>query len=341
MKKKIQRIAVLFLIPFFFYMGTKIYLDKFWSRKSKTLPYEQVQIFLKKGSSLSSFAQDLEDKGLISSSNLFYFWLRLHKNTYEHFIAGNYRFVSKVNPQEIVSTITQGKTYNPIVLEFTIPEGASFHQIITSLIQMEAGTEEEFLTQAQDEDWLEMLKIKGVEGFLYPAKYLFYLNKPSARDILEKPIHEFFNRIPSNYKKLLEDASLTLEDWVNFASLIEKETAIDEERTLVSEVIWRRLRMGMPLGIDAALIYGIKDYDGNIRTHHLKDKKNLYNTRLHRGLPPTPIGSPSLKSLLAVFHPTNLGYLYYVRIPGPEKKHHFSKNIREHNLYVRKLVKAR
>lgn len=94
----------------------------------------------------------------------------------------------------------------------------------------------------------------------------------------------------------------------------------------------------MPLGIDAAIIYGIKGWDGDLKTAHLRDRKNLYNLRLHRGLPPGPICSPSKAALQAVLSPASDGYYYYVLLPGNGSRHHFSKTLKEHNFFVKKLV---
>ena len=107
---------------------------------------------------------------------------------------------------------------------------------------------------------------------------------------------------------------------------------------MVSEVIWNRLKRGETLGIDAAVIYGIQNYDGNIRVKHLKDKKNLYNTRVHRGLPPTPIASPSVAALKSVLTPTHEGYYYFVVDTENPRRHIFTKTLKEHNKLVKKLV---
>ena len=93
------------------------------------------------------------------------------------------------------------------------------------------------------------------------------------------------------------------------------------------------------MAIDATIIYGIKDYSGNLTRRHLRDAGNPYNTRMHSGLPPTPIGSPSIKSLLAVLNPSNKGYYYYVVDVKKGNKHHFSTTLKEHNRYVRELVR--
>jgi len=105
-------------------------------------------------------------------------------------------------------------------------------------------------------------------------------------------------------------------------------------------VIWRRLREGAPLGIDASIIYGIEDYTGDLKWKHLRDAKNPYNSRIHKGLPPTPICSPGLKALEAVFNPTQYGYKFYVADTKRPGWHVFTKTHREHNAKVKELIQA-
>ena len=152
-------------------------------------------------------------------------------------------------------------------------------------------------------------------------------------------VRTFWEKLPKGYEAKVRKRGLSLERAVTFASLIEMETLLDEERSKVSEVIWARLKKGEPLAIDAALIYGIKNYKGNIRWRHLKDRSNKYNTRIYKGLPPSPIGSVSVASLEAVLNPTSEGYYYYVLKPDSSQSHHFSKTLKEHNQHVQKLVR--
>ena len=85
-------------------------------------------------------------------------------------------------------------------------------------------------------------------------------------------VKEFFKQLPDDYSNI-KKKNLSLTEAITFASLIEKETMLDEERPLVSEVIWNRLNKNMQLGIDAAIIYGIKDYDGDLRWRDLEEQE--------------------------------------------------------------------
>ena len=103
--------------------------------------------------------------------------------------------------------------------------------------------------------------------------------------------------------------------------MIERETVAPDERKLVSAVIWNRLKKGMPLGINATLRYGLGIQGTRPITADEQRSPTPYNTNIHTGLPPTPIGNPGLPSLRAAAHPAPVDYLYYVR--KPDHVHHF------------------
>jgi len=163
---------------------------------------------------------------------------------------------------------------------------------------------------------------------------------PSGEDFYRKTVKTFFEHLPAGYEDNIAKLGLTLNQAVTFASLFVMETMREEEKPMIAEVIFSRLKKGEPLGIDAAIIYGIPEYDGDIKWKDLKNANNPYNTRLHRGLPPTPIGAVSRSSLEAILNPTNLGYYYYMLDSADQTRHVFSKTLREHNALVNKFLKA-
>jgi UPF0755 protein len=115
---------------------------------------------------------------------------------------------------------------------------------------------------------------------------------------------------------------------VVLASLVEKETGAPEERPLIAAVFLNRLRLGMRLETDPAVIYGIADFDGNLRRLHLEDPSNRYNTYAHGGLPPGPIANPGAAALRAVVEPAQADYLYFVA--RKDGTHQFSRTYTEH-----------
>ncbi|MDR2694749.1 MAG: endolytic transglycosylase MltG, partial [Deltaproteobacteria bacterium] len=126
---------------------------------------------------------------------------------------------------------------------------------------------------------------------------------------------------------------------VILASIVEKESAVSEERPRIAGVYARRLNINMPLQADPTVIYGLgKTFDGNLRRAHLEDPNNLYNTYKLPGLPPGPICSPGLAALKAALSPEEHDYLYFVA--KGDGGHVFSTNLNDHNRAVRQWVQA-
>tara|TARA_A100001015_G_C14987223_1_gene712137 strand:- start:520 stop:1578 length:1059 start_codon:yes stop_codon:yes gene_type:complete len=312
-----------------------------WLDHKRALP-KPILLHFPKATPLNELTKKLRRKRLIGSPGMFELWIKL-TGQYSKFQAGNYRFEGSVSVRSLIRDFREGHVYHQPSLVLAVPEGATSSQIADKLGLVRSNLRKGFLRLRHDRVFLRALGVEGtsIEGFLYPATYRFYQKVPPVNVIIQGMVREFRKRLPQGYEQLAKKHGLNLGQAVTFASLIEKETGIDVERSMISEVIWKRLAKKMPLGIDASIIYGIKDYDGDIKTKHLRDITNPYNTRVHLGLPPTPICNPSTKSLNAVFTPSSHDIYYYVLIPNSGGRHHFSKTLAEHNKHVRKLVKSR
>jgi UPF0755 protein len=311
---------------------------KTWAQTPITVS-KPVIISFPKEAKLDDLANSLYHNGAITHRSFFVFWVKYYNN-YRLFQAGMYRFSGEVSPETIVNDISKGKTFAPLALQLTIPEGFTTRQVFERAVANKVGSLEEFAKLNNNKALKAELRITGktFEGYLYPATYQFTA-QPNAESFVRKMVSVFWQRLPPDYEKEVNKLGLTLHEAITFASLIEAETAQEDEKSQISEVIWKRLQKSEPLGIDAALIYGIPDYNGDIKTKHLKDSKNPYNTRLHKGLPPGPICSPTSSSLKAVLNPTKEGYYYYVLIPDQNRRHHFSRSIEEHNQHVQQLLR--
>jgi UPF0755 protein len=130
-----------------------------------------------------------------------------------------------------------------------------------------------------------------------------------------------------------------MRELVTLASIVEKETGAPDERPLIAAVFLNRIRLGMRLETDPSVIYGIADFDGNLRRVHLEDETNPYNTYRIPGLPPGPIANPGREALRAVFEPADSPYLYFVS--RNDGTHVFSKSYREHARAVVHFQKQR
>ena len=161
---------------------------------------------------------------------------------------------------------------------------------------------------------------RSIEGFLFPSTYEFSQYTPSSKLVRDQLTT--FRREWSNVNlRYAKSKNLTPYDVLIIASMIEKETVALEERRLVAAVIYNRLRLGMPLGIDATIRYG-RNVPG---TEPLKqsdlESDDPYNTRRRLGLPPTPISNPGLASMRAAANPARVNHLFFVR--KPDGVHHF------------------
>ena len=163
-------------------------------------------------------------------------------------------------------------------------------------------------------------KPRDLEGFLFPATYEF-LPRTTTKQLVNKQLTAFrrsWGKLDLGYA---ESKNLTPYDVLIIASMVEKETLAPEERPLVAAVIYNRLKARMPLGIDATIRYGLNvPGTESLRQSHLANP-TPYNTRLHAGLPPTPISNPGLASMQAAAHPRKIDYLFFAR--KPDKVHHF------------------
>jgi len=170
-------------------------------------------------------------------------------------------------------------------------------------------------------------KRRPLEGFLFPAKYAFFSNE-TARHFVGRQLAAFklaFRHVNMSYAR---SKNLTRYDIVIIASMIEREVVVPSERRLVAAVIYNRLHLKMPIGIDAALRYGLHIPPTQSITQSELNSNSPYNVRKFRGLPPTPIGNPGLASLQAAAHPAHVDYLYFVRKPD-HRHHYFTANYQD------------
>jgi len=161
---------------------------------------------------------------------------------------------------------------------------------------------------------------RSLEGFLFPAKYAFFSNE-TARHFVTRQVGALklaMRKVDMSYAR---SKNLTRYDVLIIASMIEREVVVPSERRLVAAVIYNRLHDHVPIGIDAALRYGLNIPPTKSITQRDLASSSPYNVRRFTGLPPTPIGNPGLASIQAAAHPARVPYLYYAR--KKDKRHHF------------------
>jgi cell division protein YceG involved in septum cleavage len=172
-----------------------------------------------------------------------------------------------------------------------------------------------------------------LEGFLFPATYDMFPGAPVAR-LVEEQLLAFRERFGVEDIERARALHVTPYQLLIVASMVEREAQVPGDRPKIAAVIYNRLRLGMPLGVDATIYYAIEQRTGIATyTRELTEAQlhidSPYNTRTHVGLPPTPISNPGLASIEAAAHPAHVSYLYYVLAPDGCGEHVFSKTLGE------------
>jgi len=287
------------------------------------------EIRVEQGDSLAVVARKLREQKLISNGFLFSAWARL-SGAEKRIHQGLYRFETGAPPREILKRLVTGRGMFQTV---TIPEGLTVKEIAALLDTMQIADKEKFLAEAANPSLLSTLGLqeKGLEGYLFPSTYHFTPSTPE-KDIIVTMADQF-RKLSLPLLNHRDDGNpLTPHEILTLASIIEKETGLDAERPLVSAVFHNRLKRQMPLQSDPTVIYGLKNFDGNLTRKHLNDP-TPYNTYRIAALPPGPICNPSLSSIRAALQPAQVSYLYFVS--KNDGTHLFSETIEEHNQAVR------
>jgi len=156
------------------------------------------------------------------------------------------------------------------------------------------------------------VKAPHLEGFLFPATYEF-TEDTTSKQLVDLQLAAFQRAWSQLDLKYAKSKNLTPYDVLIIASMVEKEVQVAKERPLVAAVIYNRLKVDLPLGIDATIRYGLGIPPTKAIRQSQLESRNPYNTRVHQGLPPTPIANPGLASLQAAAHPANVDHLYFIR----------------------------
>ena len=292
--------------------------------------YREFTVEIPRGSSFSETVNILEEAGLIRHKKAFYLQALL-KDASEHIKPGEYELSSAMTPAAVLDRLVQGKVKEYFVF---IPEGFTLIQIASRLENEGLADRERFIGLASDRGLLSTLGIEGknAEGYLFPDTYK--LDKSMGEEgIIRFMVKQFTKGLTPAMMERVDDIRLTSDEVVILASIIEKEGGPSEEKPLVSAVFHNRLKKGMRLQSDPTVIYGIKDFDGNLRRSDLR-KRTPYNTYMIKGLPAGPICNPGIEAIMAVLYPAPVNYLYFVS--KNNGSHQFSSNLINHNKAVLK-----
>lgn len=285
---------------------------------------ESTTVVVKRGAGLTEIAHKLAAKDVVEHPTLFVMaaWVR---DAQHELKAGEYIFEERVSIERTLDILLQGET---VVRRVTVAEGLTSKQVVGLLSETE-GLEGEVETQP-------------AEGSLLPNTYHF-----SRGDARQAVLDRMTEAMRVTLEELWETRApnlpiQTIEEAVILASIVEKETAVPEERPRVAAVFVNRLRKGMRLESDPTAIYGLTKGSGSLgRRLTRKDlrRDNPYNTYRIKGLPPGPIANPGRESLAAVMNPIESEEFYFVA--DGTGGHAFAKTLKEHNRNVAKWRKFR
>lgn len=293
------------------------------------------EVRVEQGDSLATVARKLREQKVISNGLFFSLWARF-SGAEKRIHQGLYRFDTGISPREILDRLVSGKG---IFHSVTIPEGFTIKEIAVLLDKMRIADKDKFLQESVNPSLLAGLGLqdKGFEGYLFPSTYHFTPATPE-KDIIVT-MAEQFRKVSQPVLAQRDGANrLSAHELLTLASIIEKETGVHEERALVSAVFHNRLKLQMPLQSDPTVIYGLKDFNGNLTRKDLQDA-NPYNTYRIAALPPGPICNPSLASIKAALSPADVPYLYFVS--KNDGTHLFSETIEAHNQAVKTFQPVR
>ena len=281
-------------------------------------------------------ADALKDAGLIEYKWLFTAFCKLsHADTKVG--PGEYELRSTYDYRALIQHM-KPNSGGALTVKITFPEGFSMRQMFLLLEEKGVSDYDELMEAAADYkfnyDFLEELPqgdASRLEGYLFPDTYEFYVSmQPSSA--INKFLETFYYVFDEDMQHLLETNGRDIREIVTIASMIEKEAANDEERALIASVIYNRINAGMPLGIDATILYVHPEHEG-APTADMLAEDSPYNTRDRLGLPPTPICNPGRASLRAALAPAATNYYYYA-LDMETGTHRFFTNAAEFNTFV-------
>lgn len=285
---------------------------------------------------ISYVADELKAAGLIEYKWLFEFFCKIsHADTKVD--PGEYELSSSFDYRALIKNMQVGSGAT-VTVSVTIPEGFTMHQIFKRLEENKVCSYEDLMDAAANYSYnYEFLAnipegdATRLEGFLFPDTYEFYVGM-QASSAINKLLENFHYKISDEMIAQMNTMGLDIRTVVNMASLIEREAANDNERGFIASVIYNRLAISMPLGIDASILYTHQDHEG-APTGEMLAEESPYNTRLNVGLPPTPIANPGLASIQAVLAPETTGYYYYA-LDTATGQHRFFTNSGEFDAFV-------
>ncbi|OFW14576.1 MAG: hypothetical protein A3H29_09185 [Acidobacteria bacterium RIFCSPLOWO2_02_FULL_67_21] len=286
------------------------------------------------GAGAAAIARRLQEAGIVRDASTFraaVWWTGQSRQLQ----AGEYRFDRPLAAVDVVDRLARGDVY---ARPLTLPEGLTIAEMAALYESRGFGPASEFSAAARAPALVRDLDplAADLEGYLFPDTYALPRSTPASR-LVAQMVERFRAVYGDGLRRAAREQGFTTRQVVTLASLVEKETAREDERPVVAAVYRNRLKIGMALQADPTVVYALRaagQYDGNIRRQDLA-LDSPYNTYRHPGLPPGPIAAPGEASLRAALEPASVSYLYFVS--RNDGSHVFASTLAEHNRNVRRF----
>jgi len=317
MKKNMIAIAGAFLFVFLVYTTAELIIP---------LPFgnKPMEFEIKRGTIFRQVVDSLAQKGFVRDKWIIFLLGRV-TGIDRKIKAGYYSLWGTMSPLEIFNAIRLGKI---IEYEITVVPGDSLMEVGQKFSALSMTEGEEFQRLSTNREFLDSLDVDApsLEGYLFPETYRF----PKGLEVKEA-LSIMVNRLREKFDDDMiirtMELDLTERDVLTMASIVEKEAITDKERPIIAGVYYNRLKKHMLLQADPTAIYGVKSSKEMITKQDLL-KRTPYNTYVIKGLPPGPIASPGLKSIMAALNPADVPYLYFVS--NNDGTHNFSVTLSNH-----------
>ncbi len=294
------------------------------------------------GSSVNGISTLLEEQGIIKDARVFKYYIKFRNES--GFQAGEYKLSPSMPIEDIVTSIKTGKLMKEAALKITIPEGKQLVQI-ADIIAVKTGQDpkkvfkemnDKKFVKSMQEQFPELLTseienekvLYPLEGYLFPATYDFYEEKPNLESIVVEMLKKTDETLQA-YKPQLEKDDYSVHEMLTFASLVEEEATAQVDRGKIASVFYNRIKEDMPLQTDPTVLYAKGSHKSRVYYKDL-EVKSPYNTYKNKGLPPGPIANAGTTSIEAALKPEKTDFLYFLATPEGEVL--YSKNLDDHNI---------
>ncbi len=288
---------------------------------------KRINVKIREGMSTAEIAERLAEKDIIDSGLRFRLFARFYGYD-DKFRPGSYTFTANMSDEEVFQKLLTGEK---TVVRFTVPEGFGVKEIAERLYNLDLADKKDFLKAAENFAPYDYMRKRqnvffAAEGFLFPDTYNVE-SDIEIEEILELMAANFDDRVTPSMRVTAEKMGLSVYDLITLASLVEREVRFPEDRPIVAQVFLKRLKLNMPLQTDATLQYLMDSPKEDVSIEDTQID-SPYNTYRHTGLPPGPIANPGMASIMAVLHPSETDYLYFVA--DRQGHNHYAYTYEEH-----------